>query len=190
MMSSLDEAWAKRNWLRYCLLAIYYVFFTVIHGLNSILPTANDLKNLFEMVLVSSNSSVILVLYIAYFYGIFTIGTRLFTNNLSIDLTKNVINCWVLWLTTASPFIQIITQSRNPLTYSKKISKDVSLAFEDGILPKLLVYLRFIKRIMLALVIQRRKKTWISSAIYIKLVFFQIVFFGNERAACRHFHKY
>ena len=42
-MSSLDEAWARRNWLRStAFLAVYYVFFTVIHGLNSILPTANE----------------------------------------------------------------------------------------------------------------------------------------------------
>ena len=48
-MSSLDKAWARRNWLRStAFLAIYYVFFTVIHGLNSILPTANDLKNHFK----------------------------------------------------------------------------------------------------------------------------------------------
>ncbi|MFR2572982.1 MAG: hypothetical protein ACLS9T_09520 [Streptococcus salivarius] len=44
-MSSLDEAWARRNWLRStAFLSFYYVFFTVIHGLNSILPTANDPK--------------------------------------------------------------------------------------------------------------------------------------------------
>ena len=35
-MSSLDEVWARRNWLRStAFLAVYYVFFTVIHGLNS-----------------------------------------------------------------------------------------------------------------------------------------------------------
>ncbi|MFR5847260.1 MAG: hypothetical protein ACLUFP_03940 [Streptococcus salivarius] len=97
-MSSLDEVWARRNWLRStAFLAVYYVFFTVIHGLNSILTTTNDPKKLFEIIFrVNANSSVILVLYIAYFYGIFTIGTRLSTNNLSIDLTKNAINCWVL----------------------------------------------------------------------------------------------
>ena len=53
-MSSLDEVWARRNWLRStAFLAVYYVFFTVIHGLNSILPTANDPKNLFEIIFIN-----------------------------------------------------------------------------------------------------------------------------------------
>ena len=35
-VSGLDEVWARRNWLRStAFLAVYYVFFTVIHGLNS-----------------------------------------------------------------------------------------------------------------------------------------------------------
>ena len=66
-MSKIDEFWARRNWLRSTtFLAVYYVFFTVIHGINSVLPIENDPKNLFEMVFrVSSNSSVVLVLYLA-----------------------------------------------------------------------------------------------------------------------------
>ncbi len=64
-MSSLDEVWARRNWLRStAFLAVYYVFFTVIHGLNRILTTTNDPKYLFEIVFrVNANSSIILVLY-------------------------------------------------------------------------------------------------------------------------------
>lgn len=66
-MSKLDEYWARRNWLRSTtFLAVYYVFFTVIHGLNSVLPTTNDPQNLFEMVFrVSSNSIIVLMLYLA-----------------------------------------------------------------------------------------------------------------------------
>ena len=65
-----------------------------------------------------------------YYYGIFTIGTRLSTNNLLIGWTKNVINCWVLWLTTANPLSKLSRKSKNPSTYSKNL-KDVSLALEN-----------------------------------------------------------
>lgn len=66
-MSNIDEFCARRNWLRStAFLTVYYVFFTVIHGLNSVLPVENNPKNLFEIVFrVSSNSSVVLVLYLA-----------------------------------------------------------------------------------------------------------------------------
>ncbi|WP_303950782.1 hypothetical protein [Streptococcus vestibularis] len=66
-MSKIDEFWVRRNWLRSTtFLAVYFVFFTVIHGLNSVLPVENNPKSLFEIVFRgSSNSSVVLVLYLA-----------------------------------------------------------------------------------------------------------------------------
>ena len=66
-MSKIDEFWARRNWLySTTFLAVYYVFFTVIHGFNSVLPVENNPKSLFEIVFRgSSNSSVVLVLYLA-----------------------------------------------------------------------------------------------------------------------------
>ena len=66
-----------------------------------------------------------------YYYGIFTIGTRLSTNNLLIGWTKNVINCWVLWLTIANPLSRLSRKSKNPLTYSKKISRTFLLPWKN-----------------------------------------------------------
>lgn len=55
--SNLDDNWMKRNWARgTAFLAFYYVFFTVIHGLNNVLVNTNDPRNLFEIVFQAENN--------------------------------------------------------------------------------------------------------------------------------------
>lgn len=132
-MSSLDEAWARRNWLRStAFLAVYYVFFTVIHGLNSILPTANDPKNLFEIVFkVSPNSSVIFVLYIALLLWDFYNWNQAIHQQ-SIDrLNKERHKLLGTMTNYSKSFIQIITQKQKSFDLFKKNLKDVSLALEN-----------------------------------------------------------
>lgn len=166
-MSSLDEAWARRNWLRStAFLAVYYVFFTVIHGLNSILPTANDPKNLFEIIFkVNANSSVIFVLYIALLLWDFYNWNQTIHQQ-SIDrLNKERHKLLGTMTNYSKSFIQIITQKQKSFDLFKKISRTFLLPWKMKIPPKLLAYLKFIKRTMLALVIQRLKNTWISLAI-------------------------
>ena len=132
-MSSLDEAWARRNWLRStAFLAVYYVFFTVIHGLNSILPTANDPKNLFEIVFkVSPNSSVILVLYIALLLWDFYNWNQA-VHQQSIDrLNKERHKLLGTMTNYSKSFIQIIMQKQTSFDLFKKNLKEVSLALEN-----------------------------------------------------------
>ena len=132
-MRSLDEAWARRNWLRStAFLAVYYVFFTVIHGLNSILPTANDPKNLFEIVFkVSPNSSVILVLYIALLLWDFYNWNQA-VHQQSIDrLNKERHKLLGTMTNYSKSFIQIIMQKQTSFDLFKKNLKEVSLALEN-----------------------------------------------------------
>ena len=132
-MSSLDEAWARRNWLRStAFLAVYYVFFTVIHGLNSILPTANDPKNLFEIIFkVNANSSVIFVLYIALLLWDFYNWNQAIHQQ-SIDrLNKERHKLLGTMTNYSKSFIQIITQKQKSFDLFKKNLKDVSLALEN-----------------------------------------------------------
>ena len=166
-MSSLDEVWARRNWLRStAFLAVYYVFFTVIHGLNSILTTTNDPKNLFEIIFkVNANSSVILVLYITLLLWDFYNWNQAIHQQSSDRLNKERHKLLGTMTNYSKSFIQIITQKQKSFDLFKKISRTFLLPWKMKIPPKLLAYLKFIKRTMLALVIQRRKKTWISSAI-------------------------
>lgn len=131
-MSSLDEAWARRNWLRStAFLAVYYVFFTVINGLNSILPTANDPKNLFEIIFkVNANSSVIFVLYIALLLWDFYNWNQAIHQQ-SIDrLNKERHKLLGTMTNYSKSFIQIITQKQKSFDLFKKNLKDVSLALE------------------------------------------------------------
>ena len=132
-MSGLDEVWARRNWLRStAFLAVYYVFFTVIHGLNSILPTANDPKNLFEIVFkVSPNSSVILVLYIALLLWDFYNWNQA-VHQQSIDrLNKERHKLLGTMTNYSKSFIQIIMQKQTSFDLFKKNLKEVSLALEN-----------------------------------------------------------
>ena len=132
-MSSLDEVWARRNWLRStAFLAVYYVFFTVIHGLNSILPTANDPKNLFEIIFkVNANRSVILVLYIALLLWDFYNWNQAIHQQ-SIDrLNKERHKLLGTMTNYSKSFIQIITQKQKSFDLFKKNLKDVSLALEN-----------------------------------------------------------
>ena len=166
-MSSLDEVWARRNWLRStAFLAVYYVFFPVIHGLNSILTTTNDPKNLFEIIFrVNANSSVILVLYITLLLWDFYNWNQAIHQQ-SIDrLNKERHKLLGTMTNYSKSFIQIITQKQKSFDLFKKNLKDVSLALENEDTAKATSYLKFIKRTMIALVIQRPKNTWIDLAI-------------------------
>ena len=115
-MSSLDEVWARRNWLRStAFLAVYYVFFTVIHGLNSIL----------------ANRSVILVLYIALLLWDFYNWNQAIHQQ-SIDrLNKERHKLLGTMTNYSKSFIQIITQKQKSFDLFKKNLKDVSLALEN-----------------------------------------------------------
>ena len=132
-MSNIDELWARRNWLRStAFLTVYYVFFTVIHGLNSILPTANDPKNLFEIVFkVSPNSPVILVLYIALLLWDFYNWNQA-VHQQSIDrLNKERHKLLGTMTNYSKSFIQIIMQKQTSFDLFKKNLKEVSLALEN-----------------------------------------------------------
>lgn len=132
-MSNIDEFWARRNWLRStAFLTVYYVFFTVIHGLNSILPTVNDPKNLFEIVFkVSPNSPVILVLYIALLLWDFYNWNQA-VHQQSIDrLNKERHKLLGTMTNYSKSFIQIIMQKQTSFDLFKKYLKDVSLALEN-----------------------------------------------------------
>jgi len=132
-MSSLDEVWARRNWLRStAFLAVYYVFFTVIHGLNSILTTTNDPKNLFEIIFkVNANSSVILVLYITLLLWDFYNWNQAIHQQSSDRLNKERHKLLGTMTNYSKSFIQIITQKQKSFDLFKKNLKDVSLALEN-----------------------------------------------------------
>ena len=129
-MSSLDEVWARRNWLRStAFLAVYYVFFTVIHGLNSILTTT---KNLFEIIFkVNANSSVILVLYITLLLWDFYNWNQAIHQQSSDRLNKERHKLLGTMTNYSKSFIQIITQKQKSFDLFKKNLKDVSLALEN-----------------------------------------------------------
>lgn len=132
-MSNIDEFWARRNWLRStAFLTVYYVFFTVIHGLNSILPTANDPKNLFEIVFkVSPNSPVILVLYIALLLWDFYNWNSAIHQRSVQRLDRERHKLLGTMTNDNKSFIQIITQKQESFNLFKKHLKGVSLALEN-----------------------------------------------------------
>ena len=106
-------------------------FFTVIHGLNSILPTANDPKNLFEIIFkVNANSSVIFVLYITLLLWDFYNWNQAIHNNLLIAEQERHKLLGTMTNYSKS-FIQIITQKQKSFDLFKKNLKDVSLALEN-----------------------------------------------------------
>ena len=132
-MSKIDEFWARRNWLRSTtFLAVYYVFFTVIHGINSVLPIENDPKNLFEMVFrVSSNSSVVLVLYLALLLWDFYNWNSAVHQQSVQRLDRERHKLLGTMTNYNKSFIQIITQKQKSFDLFKKNLKGVSLALED-----------------------------------------------------------
>lgn len=132
-MSKIDEFLARRNWLRSTtFLAVYYVFFTVIHGINSVLPIENDPKNLFEMVFrVSSNSSVVLVLYLALLLWDFYNWNSAVHQQSVQRLDRERHKLLGTMTNYNKSFIQIITQKQKSFDLFKKNLKGVSLALED-----------------------------------------------------------
>lgn len=131
-MSKLDEYWARRNWLRSTtFLAVYYVFFTVIHGLNSVLPTANDPQNLFEMVFrVSSNSIIVLMLYLALLLWDFYNWNEAVHSQFIKRLDRERFKLLGTMTNYNKALVQIITQKQKFSELYKKNLKDVSLALK------------------------------------------------------------